>query len=204
MSVPLDIIQNPGATRQSVQQAANTAKRYVNPQVAQIDDQIATLEVRRANASPREQANIGRAIDGLIQERAKTLQGGYAMNPFGKRDVADGLSKEQSEFVNDFAEMLESVDAGARGGDMIPDFEGGYKRTTDHSQFYRDVFAEKGRPPTKQEWFEHARKQLESGKDGISTSSARTATVRVKPASTSTKPISKPSRAFFPNCESEV
>lgn len=111
-----------------------------------------------------------KAIDDLLgkfrtyDSRNQELQGGYARIP-GKK-IAPDLSDKQREFINDYAEMLEGMDAG--NGVSINKALG--TRSTSNSPFYRQVFAEKGRAPTKAEWFEEARKQIESGKAGYGAS----------------------------------
>lgn len=70
-----------GGAGQAVSDTATRIKRAANPAAAQIDDSIATLEMRRANASPAEQVRIGKAIDELIRERTRINQGGYIRTP---------------------------------------------------------------------------------------------------------------------------
>lgn len=84
-------------------------------------------------------------------------EGGYAKIP-GKR-IAPDLNLSQREFVNEYANMLEGMDK-QPGVSIRPDGT----RATSNSAFYRRVFADKGRPPTKAEWFDEARTQLKSGK----------------------------------------
>ena len=93
-------------------------------------------------------------------------EGGYAKNPFNK-EVADGLSKEQSEFINAYANDLESMGQGngvaitkASGNEAygLDDFAN--KRVSNN---YRDAELGTGNV-TKEQWFDQARKELESGK----------------------------------------
>jgi len=125
-------------------------------------------DMQRAGIQPPKslldyQASMERA---MAIRRNEFAQGGYLKVPNGKNDPAPNLSKEQKTFVNDYAEMLEGMDAEQKGGFLIPDGEqygGGYKRTTSHSKFYSDTFAEKGRAPTKADWFNEAKRQIDSG-----------------------------------------
>lgn len=86
-------------------------------------------------------------------------QGGYAKIPFGKNDIAPDLSDDQKDFVNQYANMLEDMDS-QHGVVINPDGT----RSSSNSPFYRQTFKETGKAPTKAQWFEEARKQLESGK----------------------------------------
>ncbi len=108
-------------------------------------------------------ADFARKIDKID----RMSQGGYAKNPFGK-EAATGLSKEQSSLVNDYAEMLQDMET--NGVSLLPDGEGGKVRQSANGQFYRQVYDEKGRPPTKEEWFNEARRQIESGQAGFGAS----------------------------------
>lgn len=93
------------------------------------------------------------------KEAMAAAQGGYARIPGGKLDPAADLSSAHKEFINDYAEMLEGMDA-SNGVSILPDGT----RASSNSPFYRQVYAEKARPPTKAEWFAESRRQIESGK----------------------------------------
>lgn len=67
------------------------------------------------------------------------------------------------QLQEDHAAQLKSIESDARGGDMIPNGEGGYKRTNSHSAFYRNTYADKGRAPTKQEYMDQALKEMKAG-----------------------------------------
>lgn len=67
-------------------------------------------------------------------------------------------------FVKQYADALQQMDSGARGGITVPTSDGGYIRTSEHNQMYRDIHQQTGRPPTKADWVNEAQKQLESGK----------------------------------------
>lgn len=105
--------------------------------------------------------NNGEALAGRPQsilERAKSKltplnEGGYVKNPFAK-DVAQGLSKEQSGFINEYANMLESM--GQDNGVSIANGKriSNNVRTADTA----------GKAMTKEDWFNEARQQIESGK----------------------------------------
>ena len=139
-----------------------------NMEIANTRQIAKNANVDITTGSPAERADriyqyLGKRRD-FVATHNGIAQGGYAKVPFGKNDIAPDLSGDQKEFVNDYANMLEGMDEGQRGGDLIPDGEGGYKRTTGHSKFYSDTYKETGKPPTKAQWFDEARNQIESGK----------------------------------------
>lgn len=67
-------------------------------------------------------------------------------------------------FEQEYADALKQMESGSKGGQMAPDGEGGYKRTTEHSQFYSNYYKEHGKAPTNAAWLEEAQRQLRSGK----------------------------------------
>jgi hypothetical protein len=102
-------------------------------------------------------------VESANTARTPLNEAGYARIPKGKLDPAPDLNPTQKEFVNQYAEMLQGMEGG-QGGLMIPTEYGGYTRTTANTPFYSKVYAETGRPPTKEAYFQEARKQIESGK----------------------------------------
>jgi hypothetical protein len=68
------------------------------------------------------------------------------------------------KFHEEYADSLRQMESGLKGGEKIPDGEGGYIRTSEHTPFYRKHFAENGRAPGKQDWIDEAKRQLDSGK----------------------------------------
>jgi len=96
---------------------------------------------------------------GSLIERAKSRltplnQGGYAQIPLGK-DFTNDLSPKQTEFINDYAEMLESMGSG-NGVQVNPETG---------SRISNNVRSEdiRGKNMTKYDWFEKARSEIESG-----------------------------------------
>lgn len=75
----------------------------------------------------------------------------------------EDLHPEQKQFLDDYADMLKSMDSGVSGGQMIPDGEGGYKRISEHTPFYRKYYAENGRAPSKQAYTDEALRQFNTG-----------------------------------------
>lgn len=100
-----------------------------------------------------DQANKPSIVDKVKNSKLMQDQGGYVKNPFAK-DVAQGLSKEQSGFINEYANMLESM--GQDNGVSIANGKriSNNVRTADTA----------GKAMTKEDWFNEARQQIESGK----------------------------------------
>jgi hypothetical protein len=83
-----------------------------------------------------------------------------------KIDV-DISNKSKDEIIDGYADMLRSIENGLKGGQLVPDNEAygyGYKRISEHGEFYRKYFKENKRKPPLYAWKEEARRQLESGK----------------------------------------
>ena len=119
-----------------------------------------TLVQQRKQAIQDAKARVTRNPQTLVEP-----EGGYARIPVGKNDPAPDLSIEQKTLINDYAEMLQGMDDG-NGVTILPDGS----RASSNSQFYRQVYADKGRPPSKADWFDEARRQIESGKAGFGAS----------------------------------
>lgn len=85
-------------------------------------------------------------------------EGGYAKNPFydKKNDVAQDLTPEQSDFINQYANMLEDMGSG-NGVTVNPETN---QRVSSN---YRNPELGSGKV-SKAEWFDQARKEIESGK----------------------------------------
>lgn len=71
----------------------------------------------------------------------------------------EDLTPDQHEFIGQYADMLKSMGQG-NGVDLIPGQDGGKIRASNN---YRDPSLGKGRI-TNGQWFDHARKEIESGK----------------------------------------
>jgi hypothetical protein len=105
-----------------------------------------------------------KAIDKPLAEKQSVIdkitkpfkdEGGYVKLPGGKNDPAPDLNPQQKEFINGYAEMLEGMGSG-NGVDFTPDG----RRVSNN---YRDPSLGKGNV-TKQQWFDKAREEIESGK----------------------------------------
>lgn len=81
-------------------------------------------------------------------------QGGYAQIPFGK-EVSDGLSQEQTEFINNYANMLEDMGSG-NGVEVNPETG---TRVTNNARNAET----KGKQMSKYDWFNEAKRQIDSG-----------------------------------------
>ena len=101
-------------------------------------------------------------------------EGGYVKNPFGNKaavtengNVTKGLNKEQSNFINEYSNMLKDMGQGNGVNITKADRSTGYgmddfanKKVSNN---YRDPSLGSG-SITNAQWFEQARKELESGK----------------------------------------
>lgn len=96
--------------------------------------------------------------------------------PVGTRTLKPSETAHMSEIggythsthmAQEYADMLRSQELGATGGQMIKNADGSYRRISEHSRFYRDFYKENGRVPTKADYLEQAKKELETGKDGM-------------------------------------
>lgn len=121
-----------------------------------------TYDTRRAEREAR---------GGIADRLLKPVSADYDPNaPMLARDispVADDIAqayRTPDELVDDVADSMFELDKGLRGGDMIPDAEGGYKRTSEHTPFYRSYYAANGRAPSREAYREAARQQLETGR----------------------------------------
>jgi hypothetical protein len=82
----------------------------------------------------------------------------------GKTYQTEFDAKSADPYIKEYADSLKQMESGLRGGDMIPDGEGGYKRISEHSKFYREHFANTGKKPTRADWYAEAERQVKSGK----------------------------------------
>lgn len=73
-------------------------------------------------------------------------------------------SKYPDAIYKEYSDYIQSIEADMTGGQMIPDGEGGYRRTTSHTPFYREYFATHKRAPSKQAWLDYAKEQIDSGR----------------------------------------
>lgn len=154
------------------------------------------LQKQYDKGSAQQRKQVERAIaenEQAIRNRInKTKQGGYARLPIGDRDPAPDLSPKQKEFINDYAEMLEGMDS-SNGVSLVPDGEAygyGKKRVSSNSPTYSRLYEENGGKPSKQQWFDEARQQIESGKAGFGASDAYTTLPKLSRADATAKPNS--------------
>lgn len=84
----------------------------------------------------------------------------------GDSNAVEGYT-HSSELVKDYADMLKDQDTGVPGGELTPTHNPTgapeYTRTSAHSPFYRQVYADTGKPPTNGAWQDEAERQLASG-----------------------------------------
>lgn len=84
------------------------------------------------------------------------------------QSVLDDIEKSSTKtstdpIVSEWATALRQQEQGLTGGQLVATEEG-KKRVSDHSQFYREFFKENGRKPTKQDYYDEAKRQLDTGK----------------------------------------
>lgn len=96
------------------------------------------------------------APDGYIPTLRETMIAQAKKNPLGKEPKPNA--------VNEYADMLQSMESSLKGGQMIGDSTNGYKRISEHTPFYRDFYARNGKAPTKVDWQAEAERQLKAGK----------------------------------------
>lgn len=99
-----------------------------------------------------------KAIDRAKEMNKNMGEGGYVKIPGGAKDPAPDLSSAQKEAINEYAKFIES-----QGGNDVTVLPDG-RRVSNNGPDYSRLYAEKGRKPTQAEFFDEARKQLETGK----------------------------------------
>lgn len=115
---------------------------------------VAALQLQHKQATGRLQNEFTQVTDSLQKSDHVVTKG-----------RVDGYNSTRQLQI-DHADHLKSIEDGAKGGQMVKT-EDGYKRTSEHSKFYRDTYAEKGRPPTKAEYMDQALKEMKAG-NGVS------------------------------------
>lgn len=94
-------------------------------------------------------------LDQIGRKTKDYTQRGFVRIPGGSKDIAPDLGPEQKEFINAYAEMLESMGSG-NGVDVLPN-------GTRVSNNFRSPEVGSG-SMSKANWFDQARKEIESGK----------------------------------------
>lgn len=115
------------------------------------------------NTNIRRVGSVNDAVKS-VKKQLPTDQKGFVKIPGGSKDPAPDLTPEQKTFINEYANMLESE------GGNAPTIKGDGSRVSNNGPNYAKLYAEKGRTPTKQELFDEARKQIETGKAGYGAS----------------------------------
>ena len=152
----------PKVTIKSAKGAAKGAKA-----VADTMEPPAVLELRARNdflqktfdtAPESVRKELNKQIANNNAEIRGIKEGGYAKNPFydKKNNITEGLSKEQADFINEYANMIEGM---GQGNGVAINPETGAKMSNNVRG--SDL---KGKSMTKADWFDEARKQIESGK----------------------------------------
>lgn len=138
----------------------------------------------RQNAGEKEAFTVGSRANMTPQERAANpIQ--IAQPKPQPRLISDFVSKlaahegtddtygykSSEDFVKDYADMLHGIEKNATGGQMQADGEGGYTRTSEHSNFYRQYYAENNRAPSNAAYLQEAEQQLATGHGAYGSSS---------------------------------
>jgi hypothetical protein len=126
---------------------------------------------RRVQQKLGADANDHSAVDNAIGARM-TYDTRMSQRPKFLSTEGGGLGTEyhgkgkapHEHFEQEYADALREMESGFTGGQMVPDGEGGYIRTSEHSPFYRKVYAETGRPPTKAAYLKESQRQLQNGR----------------------------------------
>lgn len=69
-----------------------------------------------------------------------------------------------THMADEYADMLRTQEQTVKGGQLIGDGQGGKKRISEHSPFYRAFYKENKKAPTKADYLEEAKRELASGK----------------------------------------
>lgn len=135
---------------------------YRNPTA--VDDLLGSALTAQTRAIEQAQRpGVTTKLVDAFKNRQPLGEGGYVSLGAAKKAAPD-LAPNQVEFINDYANMIEGMDG--NGVTILPDGS----RASANSPFYRQVFAETGRAPTKAEWFAEGRRQIEGGKAGFGAS----------------------------------
>jgi len=138
-------------------------------------DEVAAISapvVREATPAAKLDPDMLEVQDAVNKAKAEgRLDEAQALNdtlpPEAQVNLADDVVDFEvpDKYVQEYADMMKSVDDGAVGGQMVPDGEGGYKRVTEHSPFYRQYYKEHKRKPSKKAWLEYAKENVKNDKE---------------------------------------
>ncbi len=131
---------------------------------SKLDDQTTRLTQSLTTAKAKDKPIIQKKITEL-NNQSKALEDEF-LSKHGTDPAVTGKPADPKveKFTSDYADSLRQMESGFTGGQMIPDGAGGYKRTSEHSPFYRKFYAENKKAPTKADYLAEAKRQLESGK----------------------------------------
>ena len=131
----LDAIKSELDNAQSSLTAPNKPKGFITQETKPRGGKIDTVRISK---------------DPVTGKMVKTIQSEDAPTP-------------KDPYIKEYSDMLRDMESGLTGGQLISDHQGGKTRITEHSPFYRQVFKEKGRKPTRAEWYEEAQRQVDEG-----------------------------------------
>lgn len=151
-----DIMPQPVRVR-NMNEPGNLIREVEGDATLSTPDSLARIRAEQARV------NEAAAINGAARPDPRLQGVTPGTDPRFRMDSVS-VKKSQDSLADEYAASLKSYDEGVRGGDAIPNGEGGYIRTSEHSDFYRKYYAEKGYAPSKAVWKKYAAEQLEAGK----------------------------------------
>ena len=137
------------------------------PGVYSVDESSIVPEA--AKQTPIEE-QINQAPEDVIDPANKAVENTGEGVPFRDSVSHEDLNPISKSFVEEYATMLQDIEKGAKGGQMIDTtgeteaYGSGRRRISEHSPFYREYFAENGRAPSKAAYVEEAYRQLKEGR----------------------------------------
>jgi hypothetical protein len=139
------------------------------PEATTTPETLPATESSRTSVSPMSKkrgngGDSGVPIPSTIADKPSTVKT-QMLTPTQTAHMPEiGGYTHSSHMATEYADMLRGMEQQVKGGQMVPDGEGGYKRISEHSRFYRDYYAEHKKLPTKAAYLEEAQRQLASGK----------------------------------------
>jgi hypothetical protein len=164
----LDFFKNKQYNKEEVRRGAHEAldDAVKNKQLTK-EQRDEFISKQTEEASPKDSGTVKREPKQADQKRPVEPKESSTLGPSQTAHMKplNGYT-HSTALVDDYAEMLRGIDKGAEVK-TVPDGKGGYKRITEHSRFYREYYREFKKPPTKQDWQDEARRQLEAGTDSF-------------------------------------
>lgn len=160
-----------GATGEGLHQAIK-ARRPLHPNEVgggQFGRNVSDEEVNKLQKATNVDEIKNDLTDIVPPEKAETVAHAVsvATDPHAIRSIIRDAKLDEpphvTTFVKDYADALQQMESGMRGGILAPDGQGGQIRSSEHTPFYRKTYETKGRAPNKTDYIEEAHKQLRTG-----------------------------------------